>query len=55
MARRPPDRFVSASRQRRRLPDRALTTLFVGVAGAVTAAWLVALALLTLWLIRAVF
>ena len=55
MARRPPEPFVSASRQRRRLPDRALATLFVGVAGAVTAAWFVALALLALWLIRLVF
>jgi hypothetical protein len=55
MARRPPDLFVSASRQRRRVPDRALATLFVGVAGAVTVAWFVALALLVLWLIRAVF
>jgi len=32
-----------------------LTTLFVGAAGAVTVAWFVALALLTLSLIRAIF
>ena len=55
MAGRPPEPFVSASRQGRHVPGRGLTALFVGVVGAVTAAWLVALALLILWLIRAVF
>jgi hypothetical protein len=33
------------------MPDRARTTLVVGAAGAVLAAWLVALALLALWVI----
>jgi hypothetical protein len=55
MAGRPPEPFVSASRQGRHVPGRALTTLFIGVLGAVIAAWLAALALLILWLIRAVF
>ena len=54
MAGRPPEPFVSASRQRRRVPRGALTILFVGLAGAVTAAWFVALVLMTLWLIRAI-
>jgi hypothetical protein len=55
MARHPPEPYVSASRQRPRLNRRALIALFVGVVGAVTVAWFVALALLTLWLVRAVF
>ena len=46
----PPEPFVSASRRRRRLEGRPLTLLFVGVVGIVTAAWLFALVLLTLWL-----
>ena len=55
MATRPPVPFVSASRQRPRVSGRALTALFIGVVSAVTAAWFVALALLALWVMRAVF
>ena len=51
----PTETFVSAPRQPRGVPGWALTALFVGVAGAVTAAWFVALSLLILWLIRAIF
>ena len=55
MAGRPPEPFVFSSRPRPRVSGHALAGLFVGVVAAVTAAWFVALALLALWVIRAIF
>ena len=55
MAGRPPEPFVSASRRRPRVTGRALTALFIAVVVAVTAAWFVSLALVALWVVRAVF
>ena len=43
------------ARQRQPAPGRALTSMFVGALAFVIAVWLLALTLLTLWLIRAVF
>jgi hypothetical protein len=55
MFRRPPEPFVSASRQGRRESGRALLALLVGLGGVVTAAWFLALGLLVLWLISLIF
>jgi hypothetical protein len=54
MFRRPPESFVSESQQRSE-PARALLALIVGLGGVVTAAWFLALGLLVVWLISAIF